>query len=957
MQTTTPAGLTYLEERGLTPATIAEMQPMYLTPTPDEDELTRYQQYLHEKRVTGKGEFRKTVEGLIIPYLTIAARYQPFGRQRILTPAPEFVEWHAKRGESVRKFDSPSKAALKGQPGAHLYHLPHDAAKMGKSTAVFLLAEGEVKTAALSQWARTLDDGNNAHVCVGAGGVSMFLCCPEWPLPLKDRRVFLFFDSDSFDKREVMQAELRVFLACLMLGARAVFSCAWHPDQGKGIDDHLAFVAGRDCDPAEALRTLMQQAVSPLRKYARPPFAHLAAYPLDHLCDEVVKQPLKPFILSMLAHELAQSYHDRGLTVKDVRRELDAARRRKRERDKADQPVTVLQEEFEISYTPRIPDPFDLSNGQLCFQDVPVCSKFVISKYVYTESQHTPDIYQLAFRDKSLLLPSTMQSQFKEIAKIFNQNREVLFDGSAKAVQRYISQFYHENRAAIPTVPLFENTGWHRDGFFQLPDITIGEHDAVYPEDLTKIFKPRGERAEQYALVEEILTRHHAGLFTVIGLAAPCVSLLSLPLFSVVVYGKQGAGKSKGAEVAVSQFGDPDQLRFSMDSTKVGREITFSLYKDLPILLDEFNTAGADGKKVAQQVIDSIYGFSQGRGRARGNTHIKHQQIAEYSGLLFMTSESSLESIFHNVQSMRVGGAYRRTLEIPVIDKTDLWNLNPETDATHTQLLSRIHHSIRKHYGWVGLDWLLHLADPEVRDRLAFEYDTALHLLIEDGYGNLEGTEKLIALLFAVMKELEFFLQLDALAILTNLTPFVKAILKRQQRQIDEQITDETEKFKDRIQHFLATHLTCFEGLCPERAVMAQVFGKVWYTDTQTHIKLFAGTFRDFCCEYGFERDILLPELEKRGIIKKQSGDRYYGPDSVANTKGKTYYFVIESHDTGVINDLSNTTQHADAGTQSPDRGAAAAGAAEHSARRQHSKPHAAAKGSKPKGRGKTARA
>ena len=904
---TIKAGYTYLKERGLTDETIREMQPVFLTKEPTEEENALFKRYMRESRQKNSGECRKIVEGLLIPYLTIDEPYRDFGRSRVIVPSESLTQYYQKRNEDIPKFLSPASYLLKDQPGVHLYQLPHDAEKQGKSKDVILLTEGEVKAAALSQVARSLDDTNNNHVAIGAGGVTMFLPAPEWKsLSLKDKRVYLFFDGDSYDKKEVMQAELKLFFACLVKGARSVLSCCWPIATGKGIDDHLA--ASRP-DQAAVLRILMDNAVSPLRKYANPPVEQVQRYQLDSLAAEIVKEErLKPFQRSMLVQELFECYKEQGITKKDIRKELDAAIR-KREQQTHDTTAIGRYQEFQIDFHPTPLEEFDMSNGQLCWQEHPLCNMFVISKYVYTEDPEKEDSYVLDFRNKTLILSSDVQSNYKGLAKVFNQNREILFDGSAKLIQKYISQFWLENQEHIKKVPLYENTGWSREGFFQLPGITAKKNDAVYSADMERKFTPYGERAEQYELLEELLTRHHAGLITVIGLAAPCLGLFNLPRYAVVIYGGPGTGKTKGCEAAISQYGDPEHLMFSMDSTKVGKEITFSLYRDLPIILDEFNTASNDGRKIAQSVVETIYGFDQGKGRTRGNVKITHKEIKEFRGLVFLTSERSLESIFSVTSNMSVGGAYRRTLEIPVLDEHELWSIDKQQES-ETQFFSRIHNHIRKHYGHIGVDWLTHITENDVQDRLAYAYNEALNALLKKGHGNLKGTEKLIALVWAVMVELELFLQIPDNKIQKNLASYLNAITERQCRQIEMQVTDEIQRFKEAIETFIAMHVTGFEGICPEKAIMSQVFGKVEYTDTLTHIYLRAWAFKQFCNEFGFERDVLIPKLEAIDYCRRKDGNVYFNM-SINSTKGQTYWFCLPSDDTGeFLNDAKHQNTH-----------------------------------------------
>lgn len=901
------AGLTYLIDRGLTPETIAEMQPVCLTPTPDAAENDAYRTYLREARQDRAGDFVKTVAGLLIPYLTLEPKFRPFGRQRLLLPATRLINYYAKKGEEIPKFLSVSAKKLAPLPAQHLYLLPHDAAKIGKSKDVLLLNEGEVKAAALSQTARTLDDGNNSYVSIGAGGVSMFLSAPEFePLAVKDRRVYLFFDADAYDKKEVMQQELKLALALLVKGARAVLSCCWPPAEGKGIDDHLVWKRAQGIDPASALRGLLHHAASPFRKYAQPPFAGLQAYQLDSVSAEIVKQPqLKPFQLAMIAKELADAYAPTGIGLKDVRRELERARQERREREREHTDAGKLAEEFGLAFHPEIPAHFEPVQHRLCVQTLsgserPLCQMFVISKYVYTDDPDKDDTYFLTFEDgKHLLVSSDIQSNYKALAKLFNRNREVLFDDSAKKIQQYISDFWQANEAKIPRVPMYENTGWNSEGFFQLPAITQEKYLAVYPADLERKFTPKGESAEQYAFTEEVLTQHRAGLLSVAGFAAPCIGLFNLERYSVVIYGGPGCGKTKGCEIAVSQYGDPERLIFSMDSTKVGKELTFSLYRDLPIVLDEFNTASPDGKKLADAAIDTIYGFYQGKGRTRANSGLTHRETKEFRGLVFLTSERSLESIFSAKTNMRIGGAYRRALEFPVLDEGELWRIDPAKESK-TAFFARLHNHIRQHYGHVGTDWLIHLADKDVQERLAFAYDAALKNLVTGGFGNLKGTEKLIALLWAVMAELEIFLQVKDNLICKNLQPYLTSITERQQRQIDEQITDEAERFRDALENFIAMHVTGFAGVCDADATMQQIFGEVEYSDTLTHVYVRAWAFKVFCNEFGFERDTLLPKLESKDLCRRHGGQLYFNK-SIRNTKGSTYHFALPSDNTDFL--------------------------------------------------------
>jgi len=255
-----------------------------------------------------------------------------------------------------------------------------------------------------------------------------------------------------------------------------------------------------------------------------------------------------------------------------------------------------------------------------------------------------------------------------------------------------------------------------------------------------------------------------------------------------------------------------------------------------------------------------------------------------------------------------------------VLDEGELWSIDQDKESK-TQFFARIHNHIRQHFGHIGTDWLLHLSDKEVQERLAFAYDEAVQQLIAQGFGNLKGTEKLIALFWAVMAELEFFLQVKDCAILKNLKPYLKAITERQQRQIDEQITDEAERFREALENFIAMHVTGFDGICDDKTVMPQIYGQVEYTDSLTHIYVRAWAFKVFCNEFGFERDTLLPKLESKDLCRRHNNQIYFNK-SIRNTKGSTYHFLLPSDNTEFLHDVrQGHAQTADPGQSDRDHG------------------------------------
>ena len=94
---------------------------------------------------------------------------------------------------------------------------------------------------------------------------------------------------------------------------------------------------------------------------------------------------------------------------------------------------------------------------------------------------------------------------------------------------------------------------------------------------------------------------------------------------------------------------------------------------------------------------------------------------------------------------------------------------------------------------------------------------------------------------------------------------------------------------------------------------MSQVYGRVEYSDSLAHCYLRSGAFKNFCNEYGFERDTLLPKLEKQHLFRKRN-DKVYFQMSIRNTKGPVYWFTLPIDVTEFLHDAKqdSTTLHTD---------------------------------------------
>lgn len=858
--------LEYFVTRGIAPAIIAEASAIPLTADPSEQECKWYEQHMHEPRCNTRGDPAPIITGIGFKYFVDEEKYGKFGRSRALEVRQEFIDYYKEIGKPVPKAISPS--GKKVSETSHLLILPTDQDKLKSFSSTIGIVEGEAKTLALSQDFRELDDDTHTYAAVGIAGVEQFLSSPEIDtLSWRNRTVYIFFDADSLRKPQVAQAELKIAAWLLSRGVRAVRSCVWPESEGNGYDDFQVNAARRFPRPY-TLSKLLKKSVPALRKYAGSD--DIEGLPIDTYCRAFGRVPsLKSHHTDILNEELAKIFQKQGIKKKAIK-DLLSEEIRKANKEASDREIEEAKQrimaQFEIDYTPDLPDSFYARHGSLAYLETPLCNMFLIKKYIATSSPDTEDYYLLKFRGaKEIEIPSSEFTQYKKIAERFNRNQEILHDGSAKLVQRFISEYWLKNKhKPIPIVQKFVNTGWE-EGVFRLPTLDM---ESEYEGHIKDRFFQHGDPDLQKAFLAQVYRLHNAAFYDLCAKVAPLIGLLNLPNCIILTTGTGGGGKTTGALLAVSQYGHYKKLKFTMDSTKTGKEIVCSLYKDMPILIDEMNTAGdGDGTKTAAAIIATIYGFESGSGKLRGTTNVTLRKVNEYQGLLFLTAEKSLDTILSATKNMVVGGAYRRVLEIPVKRKQTLWKFKDDQEKS---FFDGIYQELSGNFGFTGAAWLRHIADPDVQQAIKARYAA---LLKEFGkHWTLKGTENLVCLINAIMPEVETLLDLPSGTIERNLTPFIEEVLQYNQQQVEYQIQNTVERFLDCLDDFMSDNTKAFDGLCPREELMSKIYGKfepdadpksdkkdIWLRTTAMDM---------ICNEYGLNKNALLHQLQQEGLLE-----------------------------------------------------------------------------------------
>ena len=897
------AFIEYFQARGIAADYYAADHIVPLTPNPSPEECERFKAAMRSNRKNKESGSPWIVSGILFEYPCASEK---FGAARGF----EFAESFRKLFEDEKppKMLAPKKERV--QSGQHLYILPSEFKKLNKQTVNLNLIEGQAKTLKLMQDFKTAGLSDE-HAVVGLQGVDNFIGCPETQdIQWRNRYIYIWFDADSRDKPSVAQAEIKIAAFLLSKGARVVKSCWWDKKRGNGYDDHSVFAEKKGFPPKDNLKLILSKARETFKKYA--PDDDADGLPLETFCRAIARVPgLDKHGRGAVLLKLENVFKRLGSKSADIKDALESEIRYEegqKQEELIQKNAEFVQQLFGVTYTPNMPNDYLLKNGHLCFQDAPLCRPFIIKQYIAAENQDKPSFLVARFQHGETLISTDEYSNFRHIAQIFNRRQEILCDETARHVQRYIAHYWIRNKDNIPVVPLFENTGWDKSGAFRLPTL---DAESVYAPHIKDAFQTSGDADAQREFLRGIMAEHAAALIVLLGYATPLIGLFNLKPCITMIYGGAGDGKSTAAFLPLSLYGDYRKLFQTMNATKVGKEIAFSMNKDLPVLFDEMNTAGnGDGVVLAKTLIETIYGYYSGKSRTRGTTNLSLAHQAEYQGLLMLTSERSLESIFSVIPNISVAGAYRRTLEISVLDRHTLWNYD---DADSAGFFARIYKQIGEHYGHAGKEWLDYLSDPSKQDDIKRRYESILE--DESGDRDLKGTENLIALIAAIIPDVETVLHLRPGTITATIETLFKAVIDAQRKQIARQIQDISVKFEDALNAFIAMNPTAFDGVCLPETTMTKIYGAVQDSGDARHVFLRPHGLNTLCNDYGFDRSGLLSRLRDADIFRpylknktKENGEKLLDSDGapileevdykqmkIRGSTGWAYHFVISN--------------------------------------------------------------
>ena len=182
--------------------------------------------------------------------------------------------------------------------------------------------------------------------------------------------------------------------------------------------------------------------------------------------------------------------------------------------------------------------------------------------------------------------------------------------------------------------------GWHEGAYILPSGEVLGGERIHYHGDTSQAayYRERGSLEEWKAHIARY-ANGNSRLTLAIGcaLAAPLLRLLDINGGGFHLYGDSSCGKTTAAKVALSVWGNPDELTLTWEGTSHGFSNTAAARNDGLLVLDEI------GQARPHVVAQTAYSVINGIGKIQGHKDGGNRAITKWRVLLLSTGEKTLE--------------------------------------------------------------------------------------------------------------------------------------------------------------------------------------------------------------------------------------------------------------------------------------------------------------------------
>lgn len=262
---------------------------------------------------------------------------------------------------------------------------------------------------------------------------------------------------------------------------------------------------------------------------------------------------------------------------------------------------------------------------------------------------------------KSVVVPRNIVANKNKIIDLANKGIEVNSE-NATDLMKFITSVVNMNRNKIPTTYSASRLGWNGNDF--IPYNNKIKFDGE--EDFKHVFESVVEQGnfrlwqQETAKVRKNLVNR---LVMAASFASPLIELLKVNIFTVLVWGKTGAGKTVSGMVAMSIWGNPKggKLTTTVNNTENYTCRYAAMLRNIPVYADELQTVAEKGN--FKSIERLIYNFCEGIERGRATVNDGVRLMRQWRNVLILSGEQPITS------SITGAGARSRIIEIGSDDK------------------------------------------------------------------------------------------------------------------------------------------------------------------------------------------------------------------------------------------------------------------------------------------------
>ena len=414
---------------------------------------------------------------------------------------------------------------------------------------------------------------------------------------------------------------------------------------------------------------------------------------------------------------------------------------------------------------------------------------------------------------------------------------------NCRQLSDYLRKFERINSELIPNKTLYHQPGWVNNEF--LFPTTLNKQCSL-PSQVTQAllqdFSCNGKQQALIPLIHRLKDDPVTNVALGTVLSSFLVGLVGCENIHVHLYGKANSGKSTLSKLLYSLFGNPNTPGVipSSKTSLSGLEFYMAAHRDLPIIVDDLNTA--NNEDVKPILHDLIMGFGNGVGKLRGNVTLTVMPTYQLRGALLTNAERMMTTEFSN------GGSKRRVVEIMI-----------DHQIISSEFAEEITEITTKNYGVFLDDWLYYL---QKHQEVIFQtYKNTLQQLKSRYSTKIERQLHYMAVIITAN-------QLFSQTFLDGSDGDYGNVLD--QLPDCEEISD-THRIKQMLQDWYAQHKNKF--VAPDCIPDAEHYGFV----TSKYIAVYPKIFDELIKDWGFHVNTVKKQLQCDKVLAKAAGNNLNG--------------------------------------------------------------------------------